>query len=34
VPILEFEDEGERDSEFNYLVDKLNLLGIRHINIR
>lgn len=34
IPILQFLDEMERDIEFNYLVDKLNLLGIRHITIR
>lgn len=34
VPILQFDSEKERDEEMNYLVDKLNLIGIRHLTIR
>jgi len=34
ISIAEFSSEEERDLEMNYLIDKLNLIGIRHINIR
>lgn len=34
IPVMGFESEEERDLEFNYMVDKLNLIGVRHITIR
>lgn len=34
ISIMEFSSEEERNLEMNYLIDKLNLIGIRHINIK